>query len=86
MFNPIPPGGCGGGGGGGAESARADFNFRELPWYLSNTYQIWPLLLKFIGEQDSGNILRQWYHMLPWQPHFWPHVYSNFGFFNIFLH
>ena len=22
------------------ESARADFNFRELPWYLSNTYQM----------------------------------------------
>ena len=30
-FNPILPGG--GGGGGKAESARADFNFRELPWY-----------------------------------------------------
>ena len=28
-FNPIPPGG--GGGGGGAESAPANFNFRELP-------------------------------------------------------
>ena len=29
FINPIPPGG--GGGGGWAESARADFNFRELP-------------------------------------------------------
>ena len=29
LFNPIPPGGNGGGGG-GAESARADFYFREL--------------------------------------------------------
>ena len=36
---------AGGGGGGGV---RADFNFRELPRYLSNTYQMWPLLLKFI--------------------------------------
>ena len=32
LRDPIPPGGGGGGGGGGgAESARADFNFRELP-------------------------------------------------------
>ena len=52
-------------GGGEEGSARANFNFRELPWYLSNTYQMWPLLLKFIGEQDSGKILRQGYHMLP---------------------
>ena len=81
LFNPIPPGG----GGGGAESAHADFNFRELPWYLSNTYQMWPLLLKFIGEQDSGKILHKGYHMLPWQPHFRCHVYSNFDFLNIFL-
>ena len=50
-------------GGEGAESARADFNFRELPWYFSNTYQMWPLLLKFIGEQDSAKILRQGYHI-----------------------
>ena len=35
-FNPIRPGGRGGGGGGGrAESARADFNLRELPCYLT---------------------------------------------------
>ena len=24
---------------------------------ISNTYQMWPLLLKFIGEQDFGKIL-----------------------------
>ena len=59
--NPIRPGG----GGGRAESARADFNFQKLPWYLSNTYQIWPLLLKFIGEQDYGKILHQGYKLLP---------------------
>ena len=47
---------------------------------------MWPLLLKFIGEQDSGKILRQRHHMLPWQPHFRRHVYSNFDFLNIFLH
>ena len=35
-----------------SESARADFNLRELPSYLSNTYEILPLLLKCIGEQD----------------------------------
>ena len=47
---------------------------------------MWPLLPKFIEEQDSGKILRQGYHMLPWQPHFRRYVYSNFDFFNIFLH
>ena len=56
-INPIRPGGGGG-------SARADFNFWELPWYLSNTDQIWPLLLEFIGEQDSAKMLRQEYYML----------------------
>ena len=85
-INPIRPCGVGGGRGGGGWSARADFNFRELPRYLSNTYQMWPLLLKFIGKQDSGKYLRQRYHMLPWQPRFRRHVYSNFDFLNIFLH
>ena len=47
---------------------------------------MWQLLLKFIGEQNFGNILRQGYHMLPWQPHFRRHVYSNFDFLNSFLH
>ena len=41
-ISPIQAGGGGGGGGGvGGESARANFNFRELPRYLSNTNQIW---------------------------------------------
>ena len=44
---------------GGSESARADFIFQELPWYLSNSYKMWPILLKFIGKQDSGKILRK---------------------------
>ena len=35
------------------ESARADFNFWELPYYLISTYEILSLLLKCIGEQDS---------------------------------
>ena len=51
---------------------------------------MWPLLLKFIGEQDSGKIFRQRYHILPRQPRFFKfyftHVYSNFNFLNIFLH
>ena len=47
---------------------------------------MWPLLLKFVGEQDSGKTLRQGYHMLPLQPRFRHHVPSNFDFFNIFLH
>ena len=38
---------------GGVESARADFNFQELPCYLGITYEILPLLLKSIGKQDS---------------------------------
>ena len=53
---------------------------------LSNTYQMWPLSLKFIEEQDFRTILRQGYHMLPWQPRFRHHVYSNFDFLKIFLH
>ena len=44
-INPNRPGEGMGGGGGGAESARADFR------PSSNTYEILPLLLKFIGEQ-----------------------------------
>ena len=36
--------------GGGSGSARADFNLRELPCYLSYTYDTLPLLLKFIVE------------------------------------
>ena len=31
----------------GAESARADFNLRELPCYLRNTYEMFSLLLRF---------------------------------------
>ena len=42
------------GGGGGRESVCADFNFRELPCYLSNTFEMLPLRLKFIRKQDSG--------------------------------
>ena len=47
---------------------------------------MWPLLIEFIGKQESGKNLRQGHHMLPWQPHFRRHVYSNFDFFNIFFH
>ena len=52
------------------ESASADFNLRELPCYLSNTSEILPLLLKFIGEQDCINVFCQGYNLLPWQPDF----------------
>ena len=45
---------------------------------------MWPLLQIFIGEQDSGKILRQGYPMFPWQPRFRHHVYSNFDILNIF--
>ena len=64
----------GGGGGRGAESARADFNLRENPCYLSNTYETLPLLLKFIGEQDSVKIFGQGYKLLPWESDFRRHV------------
>ena len=49
-INPIRPG-VGGGGGG---SSRSNFNLRELPCYLNNTYETLPLLLNFIEGQDSG--------------------------------
>ena len=45
---------------------------------------MWPLLRKFIGEQDSGKAFCQGYHMLQWQPYFRRHVYSNVDFLNIF--
>ena len=51
QINPIRPGE--GGEGVGAESARVLFSLRELPCYLSNTYEILPLLQKFHGEQNS---------------------------------
>ena len=60
LLNPTGPGG------GGAESARADFNLGELPCYLSNNYETLPLLLKFIGEYDSGKLFCQGYKLLPW--------------------
>ena len=54
----------------GVDSARAHFNFRELPRYFSSTNQIWRHLLKCIEEQVYGKILRQGYHLLPWQTRF----------------
>ena len=69
-------------GGGGAESARADLNFRELPRHLSNTYQKWPILLKLIGEQDSGKILRHGYYMSP----VFDAMFTRVDFLNIILH
>ena len=38
---------------GGTESDRAEFNLQELPCYLTNTYKLLPVLLKFIREYDS---------------------------------
>ena len=40
------------GGAGEGGSARANFNLQEIPYYLSNTYEILPLSLKLIGEGD----------------------------------
>ena len=66
------------------ESARADFNLRELPSYLSNTNKILPLLLKFIGEQDSGKMFVKDKTCCHGNPSFDANVQSNFDFFNIF--
>ena len=63
--------GPGGGGGGGGS---ADFNLREIPCYLNNTYKTLPFLLKFIGEQDSRKRFWQGYKLLPLQPDFPLHV------------
>ena len=77
-------GGGGGGRGGETESARADFNLREFPCYLSNTYDTGPLFLIFIGEQDLVKTFCQGYNLLPWQSDFRRHIKSNFDFFDIF--
>ena len=53
-FRSIPSGLTLSGPGGGG-SAPSNFNLRELSCYLRNTYETLPLLLKYIGEQDSGN-------------------------------
>ena len=66
-INPIRPWGEGGG---WAESVRADLDLRELPCYLSNTNEILPVLLKFIGEQDIIKMFCKGYNLLPWQPDF----------------
>ena len=55
----IWPGGRGG-------SACTDFNHRELPCYLSNTNEILPLVLKFLGEQVFIKEFCQGYNLLPW--------------------
>ena len=68
----------------GILSAHANFNFQELSWYLSNTYICSDL--KLIEEQDSGKILHQGYHLLPWQPHFQCHITQILTLLNIFLH
>ena len=47
---------------------------------------MWPLLLKFIGEQNFEKNLHQRYHMVPWYRRFRRHVYSNLDFLSIFLH
>ena len=70
IFNPIQPGAWGG----EAESAPADFILRELPCYLSNTYETLPLLLKFTVEQDCGKKFFQGLKLLSWQPDFRRHV------------
>ena len=77
-------GGGGGGGGGGKCPRRFQLSRTSLIFkqYQPNE----AILLKFSGEQDSRKILREGYHMLPWQPRFRQHVYSNFDFLNIFLH
>ena len=55
--------------------------FENSPCYLSNAYEMLPLLLKCIGtEQDSRKFFCQGYHLLPWQPDFRRHIQSNFDF------
>ena len=57
---PIRPWGEGGGGGGGARKAPTLISRTSLIIKIK-TYQMWPLLLKFIAEHDYAKIL---------QPHF----------------
>ena len=59
----------------GEESAHAYFNLRELPCFLSKTYESLLFLQKFIGEQESvKKSFCQGYNLLPWQPDFQRHV------------
>ena len=66
LDKPVGGGGGGRGEGGWQEgSACADFNLQELPCYLSNTHQILPISLQFIGEQDFVKLFCQGHNLLP---------------------
>ena len=64
-----PLGGVGWGGGWG--NACADFNLREPPCYLSNTYKNFATFTKVYWRTIFRKFLFcQGYHLLPWQPDF----------------
>ena len=44
--------------------------FENVQCYLSNTYKILPLLLKFIGKQDFPKNFCQGYNLIQWQADF----------------
>ena len=71
--------GGGGGGGGGKYPRRFQLSRTSLIFK-----QYLPNVATFTKIYWRTRI--QGYHMLPWQPHFRRHVYSNFDFLNIFLH
>ena len=58
-----------------AESDDADFNIRE--------HKLWPLLLKFIGEQDSGKKFASRVSHVAMAS---LAMFTNFDFLSIFLH
>ena len=81
LLNLFHLGGGGRGGGGGGKCplrfqlSRTSLIFKQ---YQPNLATFTKILL--------GNKTLEGYHMLPWQPRFRHHVYSNFDFLNIFLH
>ena len=65
-FNPIRPGRDGGGGGGGGGKCPRRFQFSRTSLIFKQYLPNVATLLRFIGKQDPGKILRQECHMLPW--------------------
>ena len=68
-------------GGEGAESARAHFNFQELPCYLSNSYEILALLIKIIREQDFVKKKLSWVQLVAMATRFSTPCLVKFFFF-----
>ena len=85
MLTLFRLGEAGGGEGGGAESARAYFNFQELPWYLSNTNQIVVTFIEIYWETRFWKNFASRVSHVAMATIFLTPCLLNFDFFDIFV-